>query len=661
MFKKILIANRGEIACRVIRSAQALGIKTVAVFSDADRGALHTELADEAIHIGPSASAESYLVMDKIVQACKDTGAEGVHPGYGFLSENADFAERLAAEGITFIGPNVEAINSMGDKITSKLLANEAGVNTIPGYTDVIDGPDHAVKIAQEIGYPVMLKASAGGGGKGMRVVWNDDECRDGFESSTNEAISSFGDGRVFAEKFIEQPRHIEIQIMADSHGNVVYLGERECTIQRRHQKVIEEAPSPFLDQATRKAMGEQSVLLAKAVNYRSAGTVEFVVDAERNFYFLEMNTRLQVEHPITELVTGLDIVELMIRVANGEKLPVKQSDITLTGWALESRVYAEDPFRNFMPSIGRLVNYSPPPASDTVRVDTGIKEGSEVSMFYDPMIAKLITYGDTRDEAIASMHDALDQYYIRGVSLNISFLNALIAHPRFKSGDITTNFIAEEYPDGFHASDTVPTDPNLAIAVAAAVHRAFVDRASHISAQLPGHERIVNDEFIVCIGAEKHPVSVAAVDGGFEITINDTLIRIVTKWQIGENLIYAEVNSRHVCFQLDRVGIKYRLSHRGAQVDALVLTPRAAELSAHMLEKVQPDLSKFLLSPMPGLLVRLGAKVGDAIKAGEELAVVEAMKMENSLRAEEDLVIAKVMAEQGDTLAVDQPILEFE
>ena len=425
MFKKILIANRGEIACRVIRSAKALGIQTVAVYSDADAGALHTELADEAVHIGPPASAESYLVIDKIVQACKDTGAEAVHPGYGFLSENSAFAERLDQENIVFIGPNVEAINSMGDKITSKILAKDAGVNTIPGYTDVIEGPDHAVKIAQDIGYPVMLKASAGGGGKGMRVVWNDEECRDGFERAANEARSSFGDDRVFAEKFIEQPRHIEIQVIADTHGNVVYLGERECSIQRRHQKVIEEAPSPFLDEATRAAMGEQAVALSKAVNYRSAGTVEFVVDAEKNFYFLEMNTRLQVEHPITEYITGVDLVELMIRVANGEKLPLAQADVTLTGWALESRVYAEDPFRNFMPSIGRLSRYEPPPETATVRVDTGIKEGSEVSMFYDPMIAKLITYGDTRDEAITEMHNALDQYYIRGVSHNISFLNA--------------------------------------------------------------------------------------------------------------------------------------------------------------------------------------------------------------------------------------------
>ncbi|MEM7465899.1 MAG: acetyl/propionyl/methylcrotonyl-CoA carboxylase subunit alpha [Pseudomonadota bacterium] len=661
MFKKILIANRGEIACRVIRSAKALGISTVAVYSDADANALHTEVADEAIHIGPSASAESYLVTDKIIQACKDSGAEAVHPGYGFLSENAAFAERLAAENIAFIGPNVEAINSMGDKITSKILAKDAGVNTIPGYTDVIEGPDEAVKIAQDIGYPVMLKASAGGGGKGMRVVWNDEECRDGFERAANEARSSFGDDRVFAEKFIEQPRHIEIQIIADTHGDVVYLGERECSIQRRHQKVIEEAPSPFLDEATRQAMGEQAVALAKAVNYRSAGTVEFVVDAEKNFYFLEMNTRLQVEHPITEYVTGVDLVELMIRVANGEKLPLTQQDVSLTGWAIESRVYAEDPFRNFMPSIGRLVHYTPPPASDTIRVDTGIKEGSEVSMFYDPMIAKLITYGDTRDEAIETMHSALDQYYIRGVSHNISFLNALIAHPRFRSGELTTNFIAEEYPDGFHASDVAPTDPLLPIAIAASVHRAYVDRASLISDQLAGHERIVNDQFVVCAANNKHPVAVIAVNGGFEITIEDAQYRVITEWQIGDSLIHAEVNGHHVCFQLDREGVTYRLSHRGSEIEALVLTPRAAELSEHMLEKEQPDLSRFLLSPMPGLLVRLSAGVGETVKAGEELAVVEAMKMENSLRADEDVVVAKVLAEQGDTLAVDQPILEFE
>jgi len=661
MFEKILIANRGEIACRVIKSAHKMGIKTVAVYSDADRDALHVSMADEAVHIGPSASAESYLVIDKIVAACRQTGAQAVHPGYGFLSENADFADALDAAGIEFIGPAKHAITSMGDKITSKILAGEAGVSTVPGYTDVIDGPDHAVKIAKKIGYPVMLKASAGGGGKGMRVVWNDAECRDGFERATNEAKSSFGDDRVFAEKFIEEPRHIEIQVMADKHGNTIYLGERECSIQRRHQKVIEEAPSPFLDAPTRKAMGEQAVALAKAVDYRSAGTVEFIVDAQRNFYFLEMNTRLQVEHPVTELVTGQDLVELMIRVAAGEKLPLQQKDVKLKGWAMEARVYAEDPFRNFMPSIGRLVRYQPPVESATVRVDTGIGEGSEVSMFYDPMIAKLITYGDDRRQAIDHMNDALDAYYIRGVNHNISFLNALFAHPRFLEGRITTNFIADEYPDGFSAADVVHDDPELPIAMAGFVHRKFMDRAARLGDQLPSHEREVGEDFVVMIGREHHVIRVVPVDGGYEVALGDSLYRIISDWSMGTPLIEAEVNGQPVCFQFDRVDIHYRLSHRGSQIDALVVIPRAAELAQHMLDKVPPDLSKFLLSPMPGLLVRLVVKAGDEIKAGEELAVVEAMKMENSLRAAEDVVIGKVRAEEGESLVVDQPILEFE
>ncbi|MFQ5634989.1 MAG: acetyl-CoA carboxylase biotin carboxylase subunit, partial [Gammaproteobacteria bacterium] len=592
MFEKILIANRGEIACRVIKSARRMGIATVAVYSDADRGALHVGMADESVHIGPSASAESYLVIDKIIEACRSTGAQAVHPGYGFLSENADFADALEATGITFIGPEKHAITSMGDKITSKILAAEAGVNTIPGYTDVIDGPDQAVKIARDIGYPVMLKASAGGGGKGMRVVRNDEECRDGFERATNEAKSSFADDRVFAEKFIEEPRHIEIQVMADTHGNVIYLGERECSIQRRHQKVIEEAPSPFLDEGTRKAMGQQAVALAKAVDYRSAGTVEFIVDAKRNFYFLEMNTRLQVEHPVTELVTGHDLVELMIRVAAGEKLPIRQVDVQLKGWAVEARVYAEDPFRNFMPSIGRLVHYRPPAESATVRVDTGIMEGSEVSMFYDPMIAKLITWGDDRDGAIANMNDALDAYYIRGVNHNISFLNALIAHPRFLDGRLTTNFIAEEYPEGFSAADVVHDDPELPIAVAGFVHRTYMDRAARLAGQLPSHEREVGENFVVMIGPEHHPVRVVPVDGGYEATVGENVYRVISAWRVGIPLIEAEINSRRVCFQFDRVGLHYRLSHRGSQIDALVVIPRAAELSRHMLEKQPPDLS---------------------------------------------------------------------
>ncbi len=660
MFEKILIANRGEIACRVIKSARAMGIKTVAVHSDADAEALHVRLADESVHIGPSASAESYLVIDKIVAACKQTGAQAVHPGYGFLSENAGFVAALDAAGIVFVGPGQHAITSMGDKITSKRLAKEAGVNTIPGYTDVIDGPDHAVKVAREIGYPVMLKASAGGGGKGMRVVWNDDECRDGFERASNEAKSSFGDDRMFAEKYIEEPRHIEIQIIADKHGNTVYLGERECSIQRRHQKVIEEAPSPFVDEKMRQAMGKQAVALAKAVDYCSAGTVEFIVDANKKFYFLEMNTRLQVEHPVTEMITGQDLVELMFRVANDEKLPIAQKDVVLTGWSLEARVYAEDPLRNFMPSIGRLVHYRAPTETDTVRVDTGIEEGSEVSIFYDPMIAKLITYGADRDEAIENMNDALDAYFIRGVSHNISFLNALIAHPRFLEGKLTTNFIAEEYPDGFQATDVAHDNPQLPIAMAGAVHRAYMDRAAQLGGQLPSHEREVGEDFVVMTGRQHHAVRVVSIENGYEVSLGSNVYRIVTDWQIGQPLIHATVNDRSICFQFDRIGVHYRLSQRGTQIDALVVIPRAAELSQHMLEKEPPDLSKFLLSPMPGLLVRLTVNEGDEIKAGEELAVVEAMKMENSLRALNDVTIAKVMAATGDSLVVDQPLVEF-
>ncbi|MBN8279939.1 MAG: acetyl/propionyl/methylcrotonyl-CoA carboxylase subunit alpha [Gammaproteobacteria bacterium] len=660
MFKKILIANRGEIACRVIRTAKRMGIKTVAVYSDADRNAMHVRMADEAVRIGPAPSAQSYLVIDAIVAACKATGAEAVHPGYGFLSEKTAFAAALEAIGVVFIGPKPHAITAMGDKIESKRLAKAAGVSTVPGYTDVIDGPDHAVKIAREIGYPVMLKASAGGGGKGMRVVHNDDECRDGFQRATNEALSSFGDGRVFAEKYIEEPRHIEIQVLADGHGNCLYLNERECSIQRRHQKVIEEAPSPFLDAKTRKAMGEQAVALAKAVQYQSAGTVEFIVDRDRNFYFLEMNTRLQVEHPVTELITGLDLVELMIRVAAGEKLPFAQKDVRIDGWALEARVYAEDPFRNFLPSIGRLVRCQPPEESAHVRVDTGIEEGSEVSMYYDPMIAKLITAGRTRDEAIDRMADALDAYHIRGVSHNISFLNALVSHPRFREGRLSTNFIAEEYANGFHAADVPQADPALPVVIAATLHRRFMDRAARLSGQLPSHERRVGNEFVVVIGQHHHAVSVVPVAGGCEVQLGGRTHRVITGWRFGEPLVRADVDGRQVCFQLDRVGVRYRLSHRGAQVDVLVCDPRAAVLSKLMLAKTPPDLSKFLLSPMPGLLVRLAVTVGQELKAGEEIAVVEAMKMENSLRATDDVKVKRILAEQGQSLVVDQPIVEF-
>ena len=660
MIKKILVANRGEIACRVFSTAEKMGIATVAVYSDADADALHVQMADEAINIGPAASAESYLVIDKIIQACRDTGADAVHPGYGFLSENSQFRDALDDAGIVFIGPGKKAIESMGDKITSKLIAEKAGVNCIPGYTDVVRDGDHAVEISAGIGYPVMLKASAGGGGKGMRVAWNEADCRDGFERATNEARSSFGDTRIFIEKYIQQPRHIEIQIMADGHGNVIYLGERECSIQRRHQKVIEEAPSPFLDEATRQKMGEQSCALARAVDYQSAGTVEFIADADMNFYFLEMNTRLQVEHPVTELVTGQDLVEMMIRVAAGEKLSLAQSDVTLTGWAMESRVYAEDPFRNFMPSIGRLSGYREP-EGEGVRVDSGVYEGGEVSMHYDPMISKLITYGDNREAAIDLMVDALDAYYIRGVNHNISFLNALMVHPRFIAGELTTNFIEEEFPEGFNADLVPQNNPHIAVVVAAAVHQEYRERSSQISGQSEGHEYQVPDQWVVITGAEETPVSMSLTLSGFLVSIGNDDYSVVTDWALGEPLFEAQINGQQVTVQVERSGSGYKLFYRGAEINALVLSPKAAALNKLMLEKVPADLSKFLLSPMPGLLVKLGVKVGDQVKAGEELAVVEAMKMENSLRATNDGIVAKISADVGDSLMVDQAILEFE
>ena len=661
MFRKILIANRGEIACRVIKTARKMGIATVAVHSDADARALHVHLADEAVRIGEAASADSYLRADRILAAIESSGADAVHPGYGFLSENAEFARSLAAAGVSFIGPGERAITSMGDKITSKRIAAEAGVNTIPGHEGVIDGADHAVATARGIGYPVMLKASAGGGGKGMRVVRNDAQCRDGFESATNEARSSFGDARILAEKFIEQPRHIEIQVMADTHGNIVYLGERECSIQRRHQKVIEEAPSPFIDAATRRAMGEQAVALARAVDYSSAGTVEFIVDASRNFYFLEMNTRLQVEHPVTELVTGLDLVELMIRVAAGEALPLTQSDVVLDGWAMEARVYAEDPFRNFLPSTGRLVRYRPPAESATVRVDTGIAEGGEVSMFYDPMIAKLVTKGDDRQQAIERMNDALDAYLIRGVSHNVSFLNALIAHPRFRAGRLTTDFIAEEYPDGFHASDVPQADPMNCVAIAAFVHCRRAARAAEISGQTRRFDYNVGKRWVVTANKKRYSLEVTPDSGGFDVRHKDALYRVESNWRLGEPIVEARVNGLAVRVQVDTSGAGYRLFNRGSEIDALVLSPAGAALAGHMLEKAPPDLGRFLLSPMPGLLVRLCVQEGQEAKAGEELAVVEAMKMENSLRASDDVTVKKVLAQEGESLEVDQPILEFD
>ncbi|WP_280152363.1 acetyl-CoA carboxylase biotin carboxylase subunit [Piscinibacter sp. XHJ-5] len=665
MFEKILIANRGEIACRVIKTAKKMGIRTVAVYSDADRDARHVGLADEAVHIGPAPSRESYLVMDKIIAACKQTGAQAVHPGYGFLSENEAFAKRVEEEGIVFIGPKHASIAAMGDKIASKKLAKEARVNTIPGHNAAIDTPEHAVEIAKGIGYPVMIKASAGGGGKGLRVAFNDKEAFEGFTSCRNEARNSFGDDRVFIEKFVEEPRHIEIQVLGDAHGNTVYLWERECSIQRRHQKVIEEAPSPFLDDATRKAMGEQAVALARAVNYQSAGTVEFVVGKDRSFYFLEMNTRLQVEHPVTEGITGLDLVELMIRVAAGEKLPFGQGDIRREGWAMECRINAEDPFRNFLPSTGRLVKYAPPPEVDGVRVDTGVYEGGEIPMFYDSMIAKLIVHGSNRREAIARMRQALNAFAIRGIHSNIPFQAALLAHPKFIAGDFNTGFIAEQYPKGFSAAAVPHDDPTFLRALAAVANRVHTQRAMRLSGQLPGHEYRVGDEFIVVTPAgedsvEQTPVRLRVQEKGFEVDAGGRHYRIELHTPLREVVIRGTCNGAPFCAQVERIGLAYRVMHDGAQIDAKVFTPRVAQLNALMPVKAPPDLSRFLISPMPGLLVDVAVQPGQSVRAGEKLAVIEAMKMENILLATQDVVVDEVLAQKGESLAVDQVILRF-
>lgn len=666
MFKKILIANRGEIACRVIKTARRMGIKTVAVYSDADAGALHVEMADEAVHIGPAPSAQSYLIADKIIEACKQTGAEAVHPGYGFLSEKAPFCEALKQNGITFIGPDVHAIGAMGDKIESKKLAKAAGVSTVPGYLGVIKDDEEAVAIARDIGYPVMIKASAGGGGKGMRVAWNDAEARDGFRSATNEARSSFADDRVFIEKYITEPRHIEIQLLADAHGNAVYLNERECSIQRRHQKVIEEAPSPFLDAATRKAMGEQSVALAKAVQYRSAGTVEFIVDKDRNFYFLEMNTRLQVEHPVTEMITGLDLVELMIRVAAGEKLPITQDDVGINGWSLEARVYAEEPTRGFLPSTGRVTRYRPPVEGQRddgsiIRVDTGVYEGGEISMYYDPMIAKLITWAPTRDQATDAMADALDGFQIRGVGHNISFLTSLMQKQRFRDGRLTTNFIAEEYPDGFHGltPDAAVRDRLLALAVV--LHNRVASRDAMVSGQMAGHAFHVRPDWVARAERQNHKAHITSNGSDTEVTLDSGSYFVVGEWEIGQTLWQGTVGGTYLTVQVDRKGTSWVLTHGGFSFTVDVLTPRAGALAELMPVKLPPDMSKYLLSPMPGLLVSVSVKEGEAVKAGQELAVVEAMKMENILRAEADGTVKKVHAAKGASLAVDEKIIEFE
>ncbi|MBS0527451.1 MAG: acetyl/propionyl/methylcrotonyl-CoA carboxylase subunit alpha [Proteobacteria bacterium] len=649
MFDKILIANRGEIACRVIRTCKRLGIKTVAVYSEADADALHVRQADEAVFIGPPPATQSYLLIDKIVDACRKTGAQAVHPGYGFLSEKQEFQKALADAGITFIGPDAQAIYAMGDKIESKKLAQQAGVSTVPGHLAAIPNADEAVKIAQKVGYPVMIKASAGGGGKGMRIAYTDTEAKEGFVSATNEAKASFADDRVFIEKYVEEPRHIEVQLIGDGHGNCVYLWERECSIQRRHQKVIEEAPSPFLDARTRQAMGEQAVALAKAVKYKSAGTVEFIVDKNRNFYFLEMNTRLQVEHPVTELITGLDLVELMIRVAAGEKLPFAQKDVKLEGWAVEARVYAEDPFRNFLPSTGRLVKYREPKAGPDVRVDTGVFEGGEISMFYDPMIAKLCTYGKTRLDAIDRMRRALDEFYVRGVSHNVPFLAALMAHPRFREGRLTTNFIAEEFKGGFTAAHLPPRDPAILAAVAAIVEHLRTERS-----------RVAENERVVMLNREPVPLTFKSDESGFTVRVGDRRLFVETNWAPGDPLLHAEVDGGAMAVQVDAVGSGWRLIHEGGQAEALVLTPRQAELYGLMPVKAPPDTSKFLLSPMPGLLASVAVSEGQEIKAGEPLAVVEAMKMENVLRAVQDGTVKTLHAKAGDSLKVDQKIIEF-
>ena len=685
MFKKILIANRGEIACRVIKTARKMGIQTVAIYSDADRNALHVEMADEAVHIGPPPANQSYIVIDKVMQAIKDTGAEAVHPGYGFLSENAKFAEALEAAGVAFIGPPKGAIEAMGDKITSKKIAQEAEVSTVPGYMGLIEDADEAVKISNEIGYPVMIKASAGGGGKGMRIAWNDQEAREGFQSSKNEAANSFGDDRIFIEKFVTQPRHIEIQVLCDKHGNGVYLHERECSIQRRNQKVIEEAPSPFLDEATRKAMGDQSVALAKAVGYSSAGTVEFIVDGDKNFYFLEMNTRLQVEHPVTELITGVDLVEQMIRVAAGEKLPMEQKDLKINGWAMESRLYAEDPYRNFLPSIGRLTRYRPPvevaggpmleagkwntpdgKAGETsdrhaVRNDTGVYEGGEISMYYDPMIAKLCTWGRDRDEAIEEMRLALDGFEVEGIGHNLPFLAAVYDHPKFISGNMTTAFIEEEYPEGFEGVELEEATLKRIAAATSAMHRVAEIRRTRISDRMGNHERKVGSDWVVTAQGYEFAAVIEADKEGANVSIGGDSYRVESDWTPGQPLARLSVNGEPLVLKIGKISGGFRVRYRGADVKVHVRSPRQAELAKLMPEKLPPDTSKMLLCPMPGLIVKVDVEVGDEVQEGQALCTVEAMKMENILRAEKKSVVTKINAAAGDSLAVDDVIMEFE
>lgn len=686
MFKKILIANRGEIACRVIATARKMGIATVAVYSDADKDARFVQMADEAVRLGPPPSRESYLLGDKIIEAAKATGAEAIHPGYGFLSENEAFARKCEEEGVIFIGPKHEAIAAMGDKIASKRLAKQAGVSTIPGYNEPIESAEKAVEIAKGIGYPVMIKASAGGGGKGLRVAFNDKEAHEGFDSCRNEARNSFGDDRVFIEKFVEQPRHIEIQVLGDAHGNVIYLNERECSIQRRHQKVIEEAPSPFISEETRKAMGEQAVALAKAVKYQSAGTVEFVVGKNQDFYFLEMNTRLQVEHPVTECITGLDLVEQMIRVAAGEKLAIAQADVKKVGWSIECRINAEDPFRNFLPSTGRLVRFQPPeqtlfqgqPSTEYgVRVDTGVTDGGEISMYYDSMIAKLIVHGKDRNDAIARMREALNGFVIKGVQSNIPFQAALLAHPSFISGNFNTGFIAEHYAQGFRSEDVPHADPYFLMALAARLHMWYRNRAQGLQGKFwEGFQRLPGREFVVCVlgkEGDNHYVSASlgavTLHAAAPVTIHapegDRVYQILVEQMLGNARVTGQVNGQPFTVQMERGHTKNplvtRVIHNGTQIDAIIMHPRTAELHKLMPYKAPPDMSRYVLSPMPGLLTQVAVQPGQKVQAGERVAVIEAMKMENILFASADGTVKAVLAQPGESLAVDQPIVEFE
>ena len=662
MFKKILIANRGEIACRVIKTARKMGIKTVAVYSDADRNALHVEMADEAVHIGPSPSTQSYLAIDKILAAIEKSGAEAVHPGYGFLSENANFAAALEKAGVVFIGPPVKAIEAMGDKITSKKIAAATGVSTVPGHMGLIADAEQAVKISNQIGYPVMIKATAGGGGKGMRIAFSDAEAREGFALSQSEAKSSFGDDRIFIEKFVTQPRHIEIQVLADAHGNCIYLGERECSIQRRNQKVIEEAPSPFLDETTRKAMGEQAVALAKAVGYTSAGTVEFIVDDKRNFYFLEMNTRLQVEHPVTELITGVDLVEQMIRIAAGEKLVLAQDDVKLDGWAIESRLYAEDPYRNFLPSIGRLTRYRPPLETETLRNDTGVYEGADISIFYDPMLAKLCAWAPTREKAMEAMAQALDDFEVEGIGHNLPFLSAVMGHPRFQSGNITTAFITEEFPGGFKGVDPDGDAISDFAAIATYIHVKREMRAGQISGAMENHHRRVGTNWVVRLAGQSIAVIATAENGKMDIGLNgDKPLHVSSEWRPGDALGKFKIGVRQLSVKISYSAKGFRLRKSGMDVVVTVRSSRIAELAKLMPLKKPKDMSKLLLCPMPGVIRALLVAAGDDVEVGQNLAIVEAMKMENVLRAERKAKVKHITAAVGDSFTVDQLIMEFE